>query len=69
MCIRDSNSSDELLPFHEASFKLAEKSKSPIVQMCIRDRGNSVQKLDKIPEAQNDMIFSIVCEEIGRAHV
>ena len=27
--------------------------------------GNSVQKLDKIPEAQNDMIFSIVCEELG----
>jgi cell division protein FtsW len=24
-----------------------------------------VQKLDKIPEAQNDMIFSIVCEELG----
>ena len=27
--------------------------------------GNSIQKLEKIPEAQNDMIFSIVCEELG----
>ena len=27
--------------------------------------GNSTQKLTKIPEAQNDMIFSIVCEELG----
>ncbi|MDO4622165.1 MAG: putative peptidoglycan glycosyltransferase FtsW [Eubacteriales bacterium] len=27
--------------------------------------GNSTQKLATIPEAQNDMIFSIVCEELG----
>lgn len=27
--------------------------------------GKSVQKLDKIPEAQNDMIFAVVCEELG----
>ena len=27
--------------------------------------GNSTQKLSYIPEAQNDMIFSIVCEELG----
>lgn len=27
--------------------------------------GNSVQKLGAVPEAQNDMIFSIVCEELG----
>lgn len=27
--------------------------------------GNSVQKLSNIPEAQNDMIFSIICEELG----
>lgn len=27
--------------------------------------GNSEQKLDTIPEAQNDMIFSIICEELG----
>ena len=27
--------------------------------------GNSVQKLTNIPEAQNDMIFSIICEELG----
>ena len=27
--------------------------------------GNSTQKLGTIPEAQNDMIFSIVCEELG----
>jgi cell division protein FtsW len=27
--------------------------------------GNSAQKLATIPEAQNDMIFSIICEEFG----
>ena len=27
--------------------------------------GNSTQKLSTIPEAQNDMIFSIICEELG----
>ena len=27
--------------------------------------GNGVQKLGFVPEAQNDMIFSIVCEELG----
>lgn len=27
--------------------------------------GQSVQKLGYIPEAQNDMIFSIICEELG----
>lgn len=27
--------------------------------------GSSVQKLGFVPEAQNDMIFSIVCEELG----
>lgn len=27
--------------------------------------GNSIQKIDAIPEAQNDMIFSIICEELG----
>lgn len=27
--------------------------------------GQSIQKLDFIPEAQNDMIFSIICEELG----
>lgn len=27
--------------------------------------GNSIQKLGQLPEAQNDMIFSIVCEELG----
>lgn len=27
--------------------------------------GSSTQKLSTIPEAQNDMIFSIVCEELG----
>lgn len=30
-----------------------------------RGLGNSVQKLGFLPEAQNDMIFSIVCEEWG----
>lgn len=27
--------------------------------------GQSMQKLDFLPEAQNDMIFSIICEELG----
>lgn len=27
--------------------------------------GNSTQKLGPVPEAQNDMIFSIICEELG----
>lgn len=27
--------------------------------------GNSMQKLGFIPEAQNDMVFSIICEELG----
>ena len=30
-----------------------------------RGLGNSIQKLGSVPEAQNDMIFSIVCEELG----
>ena len=30
-----------------------------------RGLGNSTQKLSAIPEAQNDMIFSIICEELG----
>ena len=27
--------------------------------------GQSLQKLGNVPEAQNDMIFSIICEELG----
>ena len=27
--------------------------------------GQSMQKLDFLPEAQNDMIFSVICEELG----
>lgn len=30
-----------------------------------RGLGNSIQKLGRVPEAQNDMIFSIICEELG----
>ena len=30
-----------------------------------RGLGNSIQKISSIPEAQNDMIFSIICEELG----
>lgn len=30
-----------------------------------RGLGKSVQKLGFVPEAQNDMIFSIICEEMG----
>lgn len=30
-----------------------------------RGFGRGIQKLEKIPESQNDMIFSIVCEELG----
>lgn len=27
--------------------------------------GNGIQKLSSIPEAQNDMIFAVICEELG----
>ena len=30
-----------------------------------RGLGKSIQKLGFVPEAQNDMIFSIICEELG----
>ena len=30
-----------------------------------RGLGNSIQKLGSVPEAQNDMIFSIICEDLG----
>ena len=30
-----------------------------------RGLGNSIQKLGSVPEAQNDMIFSIICEELA----
>lgn len=34
-----------------------------------RGLGNSIQKRSAIPEAQNDMIFSIICEELGMVGV
>lgn len=34
-----------------------------------RGLGQSLQKLGSIPEAQNDMIFSIICEELGAVGV
>ena len=33
--------------------------------LTVKGLGQSVQKLGYIPEAQNDMIFSIICEELG----
>ena len=30
-----------------------------------RGLGKSIQKMGYLPEAQNDMIFSIICEELG----
>ena len=30
-----------------------------------RGLGNSLQKLGFVPEAQNDMIFAVICEELG----
>lgn len=30
-----------------------------------RGLGSSIQKLGFVPEAQNDMIFSVICEELG----
>ena len=30
-----------------------------------RGLGQSIQKMGNIPEAQNDMIFSVICEELG----
>jgi cell division protein FtsW len=30
-----------------------------------RGLGNSIQKIGSMPEAQNDFIFSIICEELG----
>ena len=32
-----------------------------------RGLGNSLQKLGFVPEAQNDMIFAVICEELGLA--
>lgn len=32
-----------------------------------RGLGSSLQKLGFVPEAQNDMIFSVICEELGLA--
>lgn len=32
-----------------------------------RGIGKSIQKLGFVPEAQNDMIFSVICEELGLA--
>lgn len=32
-----------------------------------RGLGESIQKLGFVPEAQNDMIFSVICEELGLA--
>lgn len=35
--------------------------------LCGRGLGSSLQKLGFVPEAQNDMIYSIICEELGLA--
>ena len=37
----------------------------PVGGLFGKGLGNSTQKIQSIPEAQNDMIFSIICEELG----
>ena len=33
--------------------------------LCGKGLGESLQKLGNVPESQNDMIFTIICEELG----
>ena len=35
------------------------------ISFDITGLGNGIQKLGYVPEAQNDMIFTVICEELG----
>ena len=56
------NSSDELLPFHEASFKLAEKSKSPIVPVAMNNMDAVLEQ--HMPWIRRTHVIIEYCEPI-----